>query len=582
MSGRVGNECNRALCGFASHGQFGIWLGVPVALGLITPSFALPQQLPPGISHYEVEILEGMPFSHSESNAAFDISDCGLAVGRQTQVGPNGVVTRAFLWSQAGQFGFTPRTQIPLPCVTLESCSAFDISEFGVAVGVIGNTADDSNASLYPRWGAIWRCVGSGVVELQQLDGPPGWHPNFDPIIEAVAANPPLRAIGFSRVPRNCGPAVGGPARRSAFMVDPGTPGITPPVYWTEADATEYEPAPANRRGYGISPNGALLVGSSPVCPLEAPYCQLVSNAMVWRPSTSGTALLPETIDAILTGEPSPQVATSEVESVTDDGVAAGYVIDNDNGCLRRAFAWNAVETSGSGSWLPLGQEVFTSSLADDIEPALWSPGHIAVGAGLRTVDERLSGLVWFHAAESPWSASGWSWIDANDAVSPLYGAAVGRLRGVNRWGDCVGSAMISGVTRPVLLRAVRCQGDIDHSGAVDAADIALLLGLWGCEHSDCPNPAVDLSVDGLVNAKDLSLLLANWGLATCASAPCSPPQWPVPSDIATYAENSVDFSIHFVGLTDIAGYRAWAATVPAPLREYVDEMIWRAVKGDD
>ena len=133
-----------------------------------------------------------------------------------------------------------------------------------------------------------------------------------------------------------------------------------------------------------------------------------------------------------------------------------------------------------------------------------------------------------------------------------------------------------------MLLRAVRCQGDIDHSGAVDAADIALLLGLWGCEHSDCPNPAVDLSVDGLVNAKDLSLLLANWGLATCASAPCSPPQWPVPSDIAKYAENSVDFSIHFVGLTDIAGYRAWAATVPAPLREYVDEMIWRAVKGDD
>jgi hypothetical protein len=62
MIGRVGTECtecNRALCGFASHGQFGIWLGVTVALGLITPSFALPQQLPPGISHYEVEILGG-------------------------------------------------------------------------------------------------------------------------------------------------------------------------------------------------------------------------------------------------------------------------------------------------------------------------------------------------------------------------------------------------------------------------------------------------------------------------------------------------------------------------------------------
>ena len=130
--------------------------------------------------------------------------------------------------------------------------------------------------------------------------------------------------------------------------------------------------------------------------------------------------------------------------------------------------------------------------------------------------------------------------------------------------------------------RAVRCQGDIDHSGAVDAADIALLLGMWGCESSVCPIPAVDLNVDGDVNAKDLSLLLANWGPATCANAPCAPPQWPVPLDIATDAKSAVDFSIHFVGLTDIAGYRAWAATVPVPLREYVDEMIWQVVKREE
>ena len=122
----------------------------------------------------------------------------------------------------------------------------------------------------------------------------------------------------------------------------------------------------------------------------------------------------------------------------------------------------------------------------------------------------------------------------------------------------------------------------IDHSGAVDAADIALHLGMWGCESSVCPIPAVDLNVDGDVNAKDLSLLLANWGPATCANAPCAPPQWPVPLDIATDAKSAVDFSIHFVGLTDIAGYRAWAATVPVPLREYVDEMIWQVVKREE
>lgn len=47
---------------------------------------------------------------------------------------------------------------------------------------------------------------------------------------------------------------------------------------------------------------------------------------------------------------------------------------------------------------------------------------------------------------------------------------------------------------------------DLDGSGAVDAADLSLLLSNWG-------NPGVgDIDGSGLVDAADLSFLLANWG----------------------------------------------------------------------
>jgi hypothetical protein len=48
--------------------------------------------------------------------------------------------------------------------------------------------------------------------------------------------------------------------------------------------------------------------------------------------------------------------------------------------------------------------------------------------------------------------------------------------------------------------------GDLDGNGAVDAADLAILLGAWGSA-----NPDADLNDDGDVNAADLAILLGNW-----------------------------------------------------------------------
>ena len=49
------------------------------------------------------------------------------------------------------------------------------------------------------------------------------------------------------------------------------------------------------------------------------------------------------------------------------------------------------------------------------------------------------------------------------------------------------------------------CVGDLDGSGAVDASDLALLLGGWG-------GPAGDLNGDQTTDASDLALLLGAWG----------------------------------------------------------------------
>jgi hypothetical protein len=48
--------------------------------------------------------------------------------------------------------------------------------------------------------------------------------------------------------------------------------------------------------------------------------------------------------------------------------------------------------------------------------------------------------------------------------------------------------------------------GDINSDGAVDAADLSLLLSLWGTTGG----PA-DIDGDGTVGASDLALLLASW-----------------------------------------------------------------------
>lgn len=53
------------------------------------------------------------------------------------------------------------------------------------------------------------------------------------------------------------------------------------------------------------------------------------------------------------------------------------------------------------------------------------------------------------------------------------------------------------------------CIGNLNGDGAVDGADLGILLNLWGTCPAPCP---ADLNRDGLVDGADLGALLAGWG----------------------------------------------------------------------
>jgi hypothetical protein len=74
--------------------------------------------------------------------------------------------------------------------------------------------------------------------------------------------------------------------------------------------------------------------------------------------------------------------------------------------------------------------------------------------------------------------------------------------------GSVSGSLVIDGPAQP----PASCLGDLNDDGAVNGADLGLLLGAWGACPGGTPGCLGDLNVDGVVNGADLGLLLGAWG----------------------------------------------------------------------
>ena len=113
------------------------------------------------------------------------------------------------------------------------------------------------------------------------------------------------------------------------------------------------------------------------------------------------------------------------------------------------------------------------------------------------------------------------------DIVSNTVGSGsiddAGALRILGRQQSCILSAGTTictnsprNVVGPYLVEGAAtvcdCEADFSGNGQVDAADLGILLSVWGTSPA---NGQGDLNHDGIVSAPDLSALLARWG-------PCS------------------------------------------------------------
>ncbi|MGA1057506.1 MAG: FG-GAP-like repeat-containing protein [Phycisphaerales bacterium] len=97
--------------------------------------------------------------------------------------------------------------------------------------------------------------------------------------------------------------------------------------------------------------------------------------------------------------------------------------------------------------------------------------------------------------------------VDAND-WSAFLEWGLGPLEPGREMLDFDGDGELDGADVAAFWeRCVALRGDLDASGTVGGADLAVLLGSWGSGAS----PA-DLDLDGLVGGSDLAILLGNWG----------------------------------------------------------------------
>jgi hypothetical protein len=553
-------------------------------------------------------------------------------------------VNRAFLYltRALGRFGLPGNQVVLLPSVDESGMEvpaiARDVNAQGWIVGEMGEPTPEFATTL--RRAAAWRLSGEGGIEVRRvppLFGDPtetyGW-------LSAVSeGDKPWAAFTFAGGTCTMGGSSVSSETVAAVQLDAAPVpfvfrGLCAGCAETDVVVPTPDTVPSGRTiASGISSNGGRMAGWREDCAFVS-FCNFPANtrARQWYLSSLCTGGAPSSCFSCIsciTPDPVPgpsgtvNDSAAQQNAVLDDGIAAGFVADywpglavSGNGCGPWAFVWKSIDPCTNppacgGGAPPLGKQLpipntlnLVGSEAYDIElnanPAQGlCPGYFVVGEARYQItgkpEPARRGHVWFAAEDG--LQGDWTAADINTLISPIppveeYSEVVVRsLRGVNRNGDAVGMAEFKRADQPttappirraVLLRAVpqRLNGDIDRSGSVDAADLAILFNAWCPEGSTQRCDALsDLSCDGWVGAPDLAILLSNWS-NTGGTAAFAQGGDPVPEELALESEEGLEFSIQFVGLGDIEGYKAWAATAPAPLREIIDEFVWDITKG--
>ncbi len=567
-----------------------------------------------GIHHFEVVVLgEDVPCG-DEFNAAYEITDCGLVVGQRARQLAGGACSPsdpslrrvAFVYAVTAQFGIPALTLVELPNPNPAYggfSAAFDVNESGVVVGSVGAEFPMSTNFSQER-GAVWRLLAGSSPTLAVVSPPMdaafrpyGSAPNQGGFgrFESVSStgNSGTWAVGHFRINGSCGIGFGNPKyAATAVRID----SLPSQLYrWEiDPDGGVGSARTVSRDATGLAGSRASCSGIS--CGGEP------AEARAWIFGAAPAALLGS--DRNPDVFPGNDWKNARIEAILSDGSAAGVAWDSplDGSNCQMAYAWQPGNLSAGAPLLdrlthPDAGKGFAASDMESLDSQL-SAGRMVVGRVNRPADDPgQMGAIWFRPdSASGWTTQDWQYRRVSSMASPRKSATetvrVVNLEGVNRYGDCVGSADVVGqdpnggapqtTRRAVLLRAVpiACVGDLNRDGAIGPQDLAILLSYW-CGAQNCSSAAAiaDLNVDGAVGAQDLSIFLANWG-GSCSWPQCSALAENVPPEPVRLAMESVEFASGFVGLGDFAGYRAWRETAPAPLAEIVDGVLWDIAKG--
>ncbi len=176
--------------------------------------------------------------------------------------------------------------------------------------------------------------------------------------------------------------------------------------------------------------------------------------------------------------------------------VASEYGINPCDGWARPGFAMAMQDSTGRFFWIGIGEnEVFLANnpYLDFGQPGLVEAGYSTAGG--------------YHLFRLEANASGATLrIDGREILSIGNGARIAGgpsayIGDGTSWTNS--EALIKGFA---LESGSCCTGDLNGDGAVDGADLGLLLGGWGSGGTG------DLNGDGNVDGADLGLLLGAWG----------------------------------------------------------------------
>lgn len=173
------------------------------------------------------------------------------------------------------------------------------------------------------------------------------------------------------------------------------------------------------------------------------------------------------------------------------------YGINPCEGWARPGFAFSLTDGTGHSFWVGLGaSKVFLTN-----NPYLAFGANGIVEAAFDTTDEFHVYRLEVIGSNATLFVDGGALLSLNALGAPAGGTSFTYIGDPTSWSNSE-----TQTRRFVLEIGACCIGDLNGDGAVNGADLGLLLGDWGAA-----GPG-DLDHSGTVDGADLGLLLGTWG----------------------------------------------------------------------